>query len=53
MQIGVETLDTYLTLLLQVLELRYIASLLLQSDRAVAVTSDAFISKSSKENFFF
>lgn len=53
MQRGVETLDTYLKLLLQVLELRYIASLLFAIKRAVVFTSDVCISQEQQRKPFY
>lgn len=52
MQRGVETLDTYLNLLLQVLELRYIAYPHVCNQKAVVFTSDACISQYEQESLF-
>lgn len=53
MQRGVETLDTYLKLLLQVLELRYIASPPVCNQKAVVFTSDACISQEEQRKLFY
>lgn len=52
MQRGVETLDTYLKLLLQVLELRYIASLRFATRKLWYSHQKHVYPKSSKESLF-
>lgn len=52
MQRGFETLDTYLKLLLQVLELRYIASLLFAIRKSCGIRISCIYIQAAKKTFY-